>query len=96
MKTHGRLLVDPGAVEALRNGKSLLPVGVASANGDFQRGDVVAICDDAGKEIGRGLVEYDQSDAAKVSGCRSESIEATLGYRGPTVMVHRDNLVVFD
>ncbi len=96
MKTRGRLLVDPGAMQALDNGKSLLPVGVVAANGDFQRGDVVAICDDSGKEIGRGLVEYDQRDAARVTGCRSENIEAQLGYRGPTVMVHRDNLVVFD
>ena len=96
MKTRGRLMVDPGACEALRNGKSLLPVGVVAANGGFQRGDVVAICDDSGREVGRGLVEYDQGEAAKVSGRRSESIEAALGYRGPTVMVHRDNLVVFD
>ncbi len=96
MKTRGRLMVDQGALDALNNGKSLLPVGVVAANGDFHRGDVVSICDDAGKECGRGLVEYDQVDAARVSGCRSENIEATLGYRGPTVMVHRDNLVVFD
>ena len=96
MKTHGRLMIDPGAAEALKNGRSLLPVGVVAANGDFQRGDVVAICDDSGREVARGLVEYDQGDAAKVSGRRSEAIEDALGYRGPTVMVHRDNLVVFD
>ncbi len=96
MKTRGRLMIDQGAAGALQNGKSLLPVGVVAANGSFQRGDVVTICDDAGKEIGRGLVEYDQSDAAKVAGSRSEGIEDKLGYRGATVMIHRDNLVVFD
>ena len=96
MKTRGRLMIDPGAAQALKNGKSLLPVGIVAANGSFQRGDVVAICDDSGKEVGRGLVEYDQPDAAKVTGCRSENIESELGYRGPTVMVHRDNLVIFD
>ena len=92
----GELRLDDGAVSALRSGKSLLPVGVIEAAGDFRRGDVVTLTDTAGSEIGRGLAEYSADEVQRVAGCRSERIEEVLGYRGRSVVVHRDELVLFD
>ncbi len=92
----GKLQLDDGAVAALGKGGSLLPVGVVSVSGDFCRGDVVALSDSRGTEIGRGLAEYSDSEAAILCGCQSDQIENRLGYRGRTVMIHRDELVVFD
>ena len=65
-------------------------------SGSFKRGDVVALVDDAGNELGRGLAEYSDEEAKLLAGCRSESIEERLGYRGRSVMIHRDELVLFD
>lgn len=96
LEVRGELRLDDGAVTALRNGKSLLPVGVIEIVGNFRRGDVVTIVDASGNEIGRGLAEYSDEDAQRLVGYRSEDIEAKLGYRGRSVMVHRDELVLFD
>ncbi len=95
LEVQGELCVDEGAVYALRNGKSLLPVGVVDVLGNFRRGDVVNITGPAGEELGRGLAEYSDSEATRLAGCQSEQIEAKLGYRGRWVMVHRDDLVLF-
>ena len=92
----GELRLDTGAARALREGSSLLPVGVVDVSGSFKRGDVVALVDDAGNELGRGLAEYSDEEAKLLAGCRSESIEERLGYRGRSVMIHRDELVLFD
>ena len=92
----GELRLDDGAVSALRSGKSLLPVGVIKVAGNFRRGDVVTLTDLAGSEIGRGLAEYSADEAQRVAGCRSERIEEILGYRGRSVAVHRDEMVLFD
>ena len=91
----GELLLDDGAVGALAAGKSLLPVGVVEVVGNFRRGDVVTLVDGTGRELGRGLAEYSSEDAGKLAGCHSEKIEERLGYRGRSVMVHRDDLVLF-
>ena len=92
----GEIGVDEGAVVALRNGKSLLPVGVVSVSGNFRRGDVVNITGPDGRELGRGLAEYADEEADRLAGCQSEEIEEKLGYRGRSVVVHRDELVLFD
>jgi glutamate 5-kinase len=91
----GTLTVDDGAVRALRAGSSLLPVGVREVAGDFRRGDAVSIHGPDGVEIGRGLAEYGCDEAAAITGCRSEDIEERLGYRGRSVMLHRDDIVIF-
>ena len=91
----GELHLDFGAVEALHDGGSLLPVGVTSIAGDFDRGDVVSLRDAAGEEIGRGLTEYSSTEASKLVGCQSGEIADRLGYRGRSVVVHRDELVLF-
>ena len=96
LEVRGEIAVDEGAVVALRNGKSLLPVGVVSVNGNFRRGDVVNITGPDGRELGRGLAEYADEEAGRIAGCQSEEIEEKLGYRGRSVVVHRDELVLFD
>lgn len=92
----GELRLDDGAVSALNGGKSLLPVGVTEVVGNFRRGDVVTLVDAQGNELGRGLAEYSSDEATLLAGCHSEQIEERLGYRGRSVMVHRDELVLFD
>jgi glutamate 5-kinase len=96
LEVQGELCVDQGAVDALLNGKSLLPVGVVDVVGNFRRGDVVNITGPDGNELGRGLAEYSNSEAGRLAGCQSEQIEEKLGYRGRSVMVHRDELVLFN
>ncbi len=92
----GELRLDAGAADALNDGKSLLPVGVIEVVGNFRRGDVVTLVDTQGNELGRGLAEYSSEEAERLAGCRSGQIEERLGYRGRSVMVHRDELVLFD
>jgi glutamate 5-kinase len=96
LEVSGELQNDQGAVKALRDGSSLLPVGVAAVAGNFRRGDVVTLKDASGKEIGRGLAEYSADDAVRLIGIRSDQIEKVLGYRERATMVHRDELVLFD
>lgn len=90
----GRLVVDAGAVTALTAGKSLLPAGVRTVEGNFARGDTVAIVDADGREVARGLVAYDAADAVRIAGCKTAEIEAVLGYEARAAMVHRDDLVM--
>jgi len=96
LEVSGELRVDRGAGEALLNGSSLLPVGVVEVNGLFRRGDTVMLLADNGSEIGRGLAAYSSDEAERIMGIRSEQIEDVLGYRGRSVMVHRDDMVLFD
>jgi glutamate 5-kinase len=96
LEVRGELRLDDGAVSALRDGKSLLPVGVVEVIGNFRRGDVVTLVDSGGNELGRGLAEYSDEEAERLAGCQSDQIEEKLGYRGRSVMVHRDELVLFD
>jgi len=90
----GRLVIDAGAEAALRSGKSLLPAGVRQVQGDFSRGDTVAIVGPAGYEVARGLVAYDAPDAVRIAGLKSSAIAGVLGYEARAAMVHRDDLVV--
>lgn len=96
LEVRGELRLDAGAVVALKNGNSLLPIGVVEVVGNFRRGDVVTLVDAAGHEVGRGLAEYSDKDAQRLVGCHSENIEERLGFRGRSVMVHRDELVLLD
>ena len=90
----GSLSIDDGARTALTRGKSLLPAGVVSLEGDFKRGDTVVVRDADGREIARGLVAYNAGDASRIIGHRSGDIEKRLGYRGRDEMIHRDDLVM--
>ena len=94
LKPLGRILLDDGAVAALIKGKSLLPAGVSSVHGVFERGDSVILSRLNGQEIGRGLIAYSSGDACRIMGHKSREIEALLGYRGRDEMIHRDNLAL--
>jgi glutamate 5-kinase len=95
LEVRGELRIDQGAAQALHNGNSLLPVGVVEVIGSFRRGDVVTVVGPNGRELGRGLTEYSDTDAIRLKGCQSEQIEEKIGYRGRSVMIHRDELVLF-
>ncbi len=89
----GALVVDDGAAQAVRLGKSLLAAGVRRIEGRFGKGDAVVVRDEAGHEIGRGIVRYEADDAVKICGLKSDAIEAALGYTsGP--LVHADDLAL--
>jgi glutamate 5-kinase len=94
LEPKGTLMIDAGAVAALRRGKSLLPAGVVGIDGTFARGDAVIIRGPDGVEIGRGLSAYDAEDADKIRGHASADIASILGFSGRAEMVHRDDLVV--
>ncbi len=95
LQIQGRLMVDDGAVSALRDsGKSLLPVGVREVHGEFLRGDLVSCQDASGREVARGLVNYPSEDARRIIGQPSHGIEACLGYIDEPELIHRDNLVL--
>ncbi len=90
----GTLVIDAGAVRALRAGKSLLPAGVTSVGGQFQRGDLVAVTGPDGARLAVGLAAYDAQDMAAILGRKSHEIEAILGFRGRDEAIHRDDLVL--
>lgn len=95
LQARGRLILDAGAVNALREkGTSLLAVGVKEVRGKFNRGEVVSCVDETGKEIARGLVNYDAVDADRIKGQSSLRFENILGYLDDEELIHRDNLVV--
>ena len=96
LEVRGELRLDEGAARALLEGSSLLPIGLVEVIGSFRRGDVVTLIDASGNELGRGLAEYSNSEATQLIGCHSEKIEERLGYRARSVMIHRDQLVIFD
>ena len=94
LHAQGKLVLDDGAVRGVSDqGRSLLPIGVVSVSGDFQRGDLVSCIDSAGRERARGLVNYSSEEARVLAGKGSADIESVLGYRGEEELIHRDNLV---
>jgi glutamate 5-kinase len=94
LKPVGALMVDAGALKALMGGRSLLPAGVTSVEGEFERGDAVRVLSPDGREVARGLSAYSAADAGRIMRHKSGEIEALLGYRGRDEMIHRDDLVL--
>ncbi|HSD36668.1 MAG TPA: glutamate 5-kinase [Rhodocyclaceae bacterium] len=90
----GSFSLDAGAAKALGSGASLLPVGVVSVEGDFERGAVIACRNSAGIEIARGLSNYSSSEARRIARRASSEIESVLGYIEEPELIHRDNLVL--
>jgi glutamate 5-kinase len=90
----GTIVIDSGAERALLAGKSLLPAGVKSVSGQFERGDAVLVKAEDGRELARGLIAYNSEDAKRLIGRRTVDIEAILGYRGRDEMIHRDDLAL--
>ncbi|MDR3324268.1 MAG: glutamate 5-kinase [Zoogloeaceae bacterium] len=96
LSTAGQLYLDDGACQALHAGKSLLPIGVLSIVGDFERGAAVACIAVNGREIARGLVNYGSFEARRIARHPSQEIEGLLGYVAEAEMIHRDNLILLD
>lgn len=90
----GRVVVDDGAVRALQDGKSLLPIGVKSVEGEFVRGEVVACVDLNGREVARGLVNYPSNDTQRILGKSTSEIAQLLELIEAPELIHRDNLVL--
>jgi len=95
LQMRGAVVVDEGAAEKVRaEGKSLLPIGMVTVEGDFSRGDVIAVRDGSGVEFARGLANYSSSEARLLCRKPSADIEKLLGYAAEPEMLHRDNLVL--
>ncbi|WP_270174998.1 MULTISPECIES: glutamate 5-kinase [unclassified Diaphorobacter] len=95
LQLRGSVTVDAGAAAKLReDGKSLLPIGMVAVEGDFVRGDVIAVRDPGGTEIARGLANYASAEARLLCRKPSAEFERLLGYAAEPEMVHRDNMVV--
>jgi glutamate 5-kinase len=95
LQMRGAVTVDAGAVGKVRDeGKSLLPIGMTAVQGEFSRGDVIAVWDPEGAEIARGLANYSSSEARLICRKASSEFEKLLGYTGEPEMVHRTNLVL--
>lgn len=95
LQLRGSVMVDAGAVLKLRSGgSSLLPIGMISVEGDFSRGDVIAIRSDDGLEVARGLANYASAEARLICRKPSSQFDNLLGYAAEPEMVHRDNMVL--
>jgi glutamate 5-kinase len=95
LQLRGAVTVDAGAAsKLLEDGKSLLPIGMTGVEGDFARGDVIAVRDEQGREIARGLANYSSAEARLILRKSSSEFERLLGYTGEPEMVHRTNLVL--
>jgi glutamate 5-kinase len=95
LQLRGSVTVDAGAAAKLReDGKSLLPIGMTAVDGDFSRGDVIAIRNAGGTEMARGLANYASTEARLICRKPSSEFERLLGYTAEPEMVHRDNLVL--
>ena len=95
LQLRGSVTVDAGAAAKVRSeGKSLLPIGMTMVVGDFSRGDVIAVRDDAGIEMARGLANYASGEARLLCRKSSSEFEKLLGYTAEPEMVHRDNMVL--
>lgn len=94
-KPRGKLFVDDGAKRALMEmGRSLLPSGINGVEGGFDRGDAVRLCDQAGVEFAKGVINYTLPELLRIMGKKSTEIEKILGYKYGDEIVHRDNLVL--
>jgi glutamate 5-kinase len=95
LQLRGSVTVDAGAMQKLRDeGKSLLPIGVLEVEGEFARGDVIAVRAQGAGEIARGLANYSAAETRLIARKPSSQIEAALGYAGEAELIHRDNLVL--
>ena len=90
----GSVIVDDGAVRAMGQGKSLLPAGIKSVEGQFESGDTIGVKNEQGKLIAKGIVGYSIADASKICGKKTDAIAAILGYAGRSTVIHRDDLAI--
>lgn len=94
-RSKGSIIIDDGAVKAIvKGGKSLLPSGILSVEGDFDTGDAIYCLDTKGNRIAKGLTNYSSSEIEKIKGKKTSEIEKVLGYKYSDEAIHRDNLVL--
>lgn len=97
MPVRGRIVIDEGAVRAVRDrGSSLLPSGMVEVRGTFDVGDCIGLLDQTGHELARGLVAYDSDACSRIKGLSSTRIAGLLGYHMGDAVIHRDDLVLID
>tara|TARA_B100000945_G_scaffold296459_1_gene274741 strand:+ start:3183 stop:4280 length:1098 start_codon:yes stop_codon:yes gene_type:complete len=89
----GKIFIDDGAINALENGKSLLPAGITKIEGKFLKGDNILIVDKNGKDCARGLTSFSSEEIDKIKGLKSDQIEKILGYSSKSEIVHKDDMV---
>jgi glutamate 5-kinase len=94
LEPKGVIVIDDGARAALQSGRSLLPAGVKSVSGQFDRGEAVIIRDESGGEVGRGLIGYNAEETAQIAGRNSMEIAGLLGYAGRAALIHRDDMAL--
>ena len=94
LKPNGSVVLDEGAVRALKTGKSLLPAGVTTLNGIFSRGELVRILTLEGEDLGCGLIAFDSVEALQILGCHTKDVEVLLGYASRGALIHRDDMVL--
>ena len=94
-RAKGAVMIDSGAAKAIKDmGRSLLPSGIVSVEGDFELGDAVYCVDPGGKRLAKGLTNYASADLRRIMGRRTSEIEKILGYKYSDEAIHRDNLVI--
>lgn len=92
-RPRGKVRVDAGAARAIRGeGRSLLAIGISDVEGEFEKGDVVTLCDEQGRELARGLTNYRSADLVRIKGLRSSRIAQVLGHCPYEEVIHRNNL----
>jgi len=94
-RTKGAVVVDAGCEQALlKKGSSLLPAGILMVEGEFKAGDTIKINSESGREIARGIVNYDVEEIEKIKGAPTHQLEAILGHKCYDEIIHRDHLVI--
>ena len=95
LKVKGKIYIDAGAKKVLKkSGKSLLPIGIKSIEGNFQKGDMLIICSSTKIEIARGLTNYDSKQLKKIIGKSTSEIKKEFGVFDSEVVIHTDNMIV--
>ena len=92
----GEIAVNQGVAEALKYGKSILPVGITGASGDFSKGDVVEIKLDNNEILGKGIINFSVEELLSIKGKKSNQIHKVLGYEGSRVAMHINNIWKYD
>jgi len=89
----GEVIIDQGAIKAIKNGKSLLPAGIKKIRGIFEKGDHILVKDQNDNECARGLTSFSSIEIEKIKGLHSKEIENILGYSSREEIIHKDDLV---
>ena len=89
-----KIYIDDGAVNALKNEKSLLPAGITKVFGEFKKGENILIVDESGRDFARGISSFSSEEIDKVKGLQSNQIENILGYSSKSEIIHKDDMVI--